>query len=300
MSYLCHLIQSHKKIDKAIKIDKNHELIKLQEEIELLRLEVVNAKCETKLNNAILCFEEINITLGDIFSNIRETEYETDDGVRDNIDIKCKESILRTDVISKDDITNAEFRKADANPNDIVNVDEQMSHDYKEPQCDNKLDNTKLQPVGDSFPLYDTRTTGHTNGKATQKTKEPHDEETTANVAKFYPIVEKYYFTNADSLIIKQGLNPKVIQVVDKTKYETAYILNDKKYLPNEKLPRKLTQRITKFGSIIESKLRTSLNEIQQVNKEKAMGFIYDINRYLKVFRVWKENTNGENFYKLE
>ena len=95
-------------------------------------------------------------------------------------------------------------------------------------------------------------------------------------------------------------MNAKVIEVVNKTKSETVYILNDKKYLPDDKLPRKLTQRMTKFGSKIENKLRSALTEIQQENKDTAMHFIRDIDRYLKVYRAWKENKTAKFFFRLE
>ena len=135
-----------------------------------------------------------------------------------------------------------------------MNDDKQKNKDYEKPKCDDKPDDTKMQPVGDSEPSHE---------KAAPNTVEPNVEKKIANNAKVYLIITKYYPTNSESLTINQGINSKVLQVVDNTKHKTVYILSDEKYLSNEKLPRKLTQRMKNFRSIIESKLWISLNEIQ-------------------------------------
>jgi len=62
----------------------------------------------------------------------------------------------------------------------------------------------------------------------------------------------------------------------------------------------KLTQKITQFGDEIEESLQYYLTEIQGENKNNAMLFIKDINKYLKVFRTWKDCSDAANFFPLE
>ena len=301
MSYLSRLTQSHKEVSKAIEVDDNPLLVQIQEEIELLRLEIVNAKCEVSMNNAILCFEEINIRLGIIFQKVREKiqsipndDNNSQETITEKIHVasgktkeleEAKDEEFQTD--NGQTISQSIDKEAPVLSTRTDTVDNKESNQERNnTKYIEKLDNMKSRV--NVLPTPDL-----TEDYSSKKVTDTHDPEIIYNIASVYP-------TNGDKLIIKQGINAKVIEVVNKTKSETVYILNDKKYLPDDKLPRKLIQRMTKFGSKIENKLRSALTEIQQENKDTAMHFIRDIDIYLKVYRAWKENKTAKFFFRLE
>jgi len=71
MSYISWLTQSHAEIVKAMEDYKNDVSIKIQEEIEELRLEILDASCEKKFNCAAIRFEKINHQFGEILEAIQ-------------------------------------------------------------------------------------------------------------------------------------------------------------------------------------------------------------------------------------
>ena len=104
----------------------------------------------------------------------------------------------------------------------------------------------------------------------------------------------------SEHIIRKYGKNSKVVEEINTITNESIIFLNDQKYYPDENLPMKLMEKMTRFGDKIKASLRFFLTEIQGENKNDAMSFIKEINKYLKVFRTWKDCSDAANFVALE